>query len=194
MGMKPHDLLQNKAEILQDLLSEPSKKYGNTFDKCAEVIANALKKGNTIFWCGNGGSAAESSHLATELIGRFKNNRRSLPSLSLNADISAITCIANDFGYEEIFARQLEGLGKKGDVLVVLSSSGKSENILQVLRRAKDLEVTSIAFLGKGGGSAVTLSDFSIVIDSEETARIQELHLLLGHTLCEYAEIELNIA
>lgn len=194
MGMKPHDLLQNKAEILQDLLSEPSKKYGNTFDKCAEVIANALKNGNTIFWCGNGGSAAESSHLATELIGRFKNNRRSLPSLSLNADISAITCIANDFGYDEIFARQLEGLGKKGDVLVVLSSSGKSENILQVLRRAKDLEVTSIAFLGKGGGSAVTLSDFSIVIDSEETARIQELHLLLGHTLCEYAEIELNIA
>ena len=194
MGMKPHDLLQNKAEILKDLLSEPSKKYGNTFDKCAEVIANALKNGNTIFWCGNGGSAAESSHLATELIGRFKNNRRSLPSLSLNADISAITCIANDFGYDEIFARQLEGLGKKGDVLVVLSSSGKSENILQVLRRAKDLEVTSIAFLGKGGGSAVTLSDFSIVIDSEETARIQELHLLLGHTLCEYAEIELNIA
>lgn len=194
MGMKPHDLLQNKAEILQDLLSEPFKKYGNTFDKCAEVIANALKKGNTIFWCGNGGSAAESSHLATELIGRFKNNRRSLPSLSLNADISAITCIANDFGYEEIFARQLEGLGKKGDVLVVLSSSGKSENILQVLRSAKDLEVTSIAFLGKGGGSAVTLSDFSIVIDSEETARIQELHLLLGHTLCEYAEIKLNIA
>jgi len=194
MGMKPHDLLQNKAEKLKDLLSEPSKKYGNTFDKCAEVITNALKKGNTIFWCGNGGSAAESSHLATELIGRFKNNRRSLPSLSLNADISAITCIANDFGYDEIFARQLEGLGKKGDVLVVLSSSGKSENILQVLRRAKDLEVTSIAFLGKGGGNAVSLSDFSIVIDSEETARIQELHLLLGHTLCEYAEIELNIA
>lgn len=194
MGMKPHDLLQNKAEKLKDLLSEPSEKYGNTFDKCAEVITNALKKGNTIFWCGNGGSAAESSHLATELIGRFKNNRRSLPSLSLNADISAITCIANDFGYDEIFARQLEGLGKKGDVLVVLSSSGKSENILQVLRRAKDLEVTSIAFLGKGGGSAVSLSDFSIVIDSEETARIQELHLLLGHTLCEYAEIELNIA
>jgi D-sedoheptulose 7-phosphate isomerase len=192
--MKPHDLLQNKAEILKNLLAEPAKKYGDTFDKCAEVIANALRNENTIFWCGNGGSAADSSHLAVELIGRFKNNRRSLPSLSLNADTSAITCIANDFGYEEIFARQLEGLGKKGDVLVVLSSSGKSENILQVLRRAKDLEVTSIAFLGKGGGSAVSLSDFSIVIDSEETARIQELHLLLGHTLCEYAEIELNIA
>ena len=192
--MKPHDLLFNKAETLKDLLSESTKKYGNTFDECAKVMTNALRKENTIFWCGNGGSAAESSHLAVELIGRFKNNRRSLPSLSLNADTSAITCIANDFGYDEIFARQLEGLGKKGDVLVVLSSSGKSENILRVLHRAKDLGVTSIAFLGKGGGSAVSLSDFSIVIDSEDTARIQELHLLLGHTLCEYAEIELGIA
>jgi len=191
--MKPQDLLLNKAEILKNLLSEPAKKYGVTFDKCAEAIANALRSNNTIFWCGNGGSAADSSHLAVELIGRFKNNRRSLPSLSLNADTSAITCIANDFGYEEIFARQLEGLGKKGDVLVVLSSSGKSENILRVLRKAKDIGVTSIALLGKGGGSAVTLSELSIVIDSEETARIQEMHLLLGHTLCEFAEIELGI-
>jgi D-sedoheptulose 7-phosphate isomerase len=192
--MNPDDLLFSKVKILKELLSGIDSKYGNTFNASAKVIANALQNKNTIFWCGNGGSAAESSHLAVELIGRFKNNRRSLPSLSLNADTSAITCIANDFGYDEIFARQLEGLGKKGDVLVVLSSSGKSENILRVLRRAKDLEVTSIAFLGKGGGSAVSLSDFSIVIDSEETARIQELHLLLGHTLCEYAEIELNIA
>lgn len=191
--MKPHDLLINKAEALKNLLSESANKYGNVFDNCAEVIANALRNENTIFWCGNGGSAADSSHLAVELIGRFKNNRRSLPSLSLNADTSAITCIANDFGYEEIFARQLEGLGKKGDVLVVLSSSGKSENILRVLRKAKDLGVTSIALLGKGGGSAVSLSELSIVIDSEETARIQEMHLLLGHTLCEFAEIELGI-
>ena len=191
--MKPHDLLLNKAETLKNLLSEPVKNYGDTFNKCAEAIVNALRSENTIFWCGNGGSAAESSHLAVELIGRFKNNRRSLPSLSLNADTSAITCIANDFGYEEIFARQLEGLGKKGDVLVVLSSSGKSENILRVLLKAKDLGVTSIALLGKGGGSAVSLSELSIVIDSEETARIQEMHLLLGHTLCEFAEIELGI-
>jgi D-sedoheptulose 7-phosphate isomerase len=191
--MRPQDLLINKADILKNLLSDPAKKYGLTFDKCAQVIANALRNENIIFWCGNGGSAADSSHLAVELIGRFKNNRRSLPSISLNADTSAITCIANDFGFEEIFARQLEGLGKKGDVLVVLSTSGKSENILRVLRKAKDMGVTSIALLGKGGGSAVTLSEHSLVIDSEETARIQEMHLLLGHTLCEFAEIELGI-
>ena len=192
--MSPDELLFSKVKILKELLSGIDSKYGDTFNASAKVIANALQNKKTIFWCGNGGSAAESSHLAVELIGRFKNNRRSLPSLSLNADTSAITCIANDFGYDEIFSRQLEGLGKKGDVLVVLSTSGRSENISRVLRKAKELGIVSIALLGKGGGIAASLSDHSIVIDSEETARIQEIHLLLGHTLCEYAEIELGIA
>jgi len=193
MFMNPHELLSSKVEILKELLSVVSSKYGRNFDECAKEVANSLSNGNTIFWCGNGGSAAESSHLAVELIGRFKNNRRALPSLSLNADTSAITCIANDFGYEEIFSRQLEGLGKKGDVLVVLSTSGESENILRVLLKAKELGLTSIAFLGKHGGKALSLADISIVIDSEETARIQELHLLLGHTICEYAESYLGL-
>ena len=192
--MNPDDLLFSKVKILKELLSGIDSKYGDTFNASAKVIANALQNKNTIFWCGNGGSAAESSHLAVELIGRFKNNRRSLPSLSLNADTSAITCIANDFGYDEIFARQLEGLGKKGDVLVVLSSSGNSENILRVLQKAKGMGITSIALLGKSGGKAVALSDFAIIIESDETARIQEMHLLLGHTLCEYAEIALGVA
>ena len=106
----------------------------------------------------------------------------------------SVAAFANDFGYDEIFARQLEGLGKKGDVLVVLSSSGNSENILRVLQKANGMGITSIALLGKGGGQAVDLSDFAIVIESEETARIQEMHLVLGHTLCEYAEIALGVA
>ena len=186
-------LLSTKITTLNTLLHSLVSKNGDIFSRSSTFFVSALKNGNTIFWCGNGGSAAESSHLAVELIGRFKNNRRSLPSLSLNADTSAITCIANDFGYDEIFARQLEGLGKKGDVLIVLSSSGKSENILRVLRKAKEMGITSIALLGKGGGQAVGLSDFAIVIESDETARIQEMHLLLGHTLCEYAEIALGI-
>lgn len=186
-------LLKTKIVTLNSLLYSLVSKNGDIFSKSATSFVSAIKNGSTIFWCGNGGSAAESSHLAVELIGRFKNNRRSLPSLSLNADTSAITCIANDFGYDEIFARQLEGLGKKGDVLIVLSTSGKSENILRVLRKAKEMGITSIALLGKGGGQAVGLSDFAIVIESDETARIQELHLLLGHTLCEYAEIALGI-
>ena len=192
--MDPINLLSTKITTLSNLQSALVSKHGDTFSRCSTIIGDALKNGNTIFWCGNGGSAAESSHLAVELIGRFKNNRRSLPSLSLNADTSAITCIANDFGYDEIFARQLEGLGKKSDVLIVLSSSGKSENILRALRMAKKMGITSIALLGKGGGEAVALSDFAIVIESDETARIQEMHLLLGHTLCEFAEIALGIA
>jgi D-sedoheptulose 7-phosphate isomerase len=192
--MDPINLLSTKIITLNNLLSTLVSKHGDTFSQCAKIIGDSLKNENTIFWCGNGGSAAESSHLAVELIGRFKNNRRSLPSLSLNADTAAITCIANDFGYDEIFARQLEGLGKKGDVLVVLSTSGKSENILKVLQKAKGMGITSIALLGKGGGQAAVLSDYAIVIDSAETARIQEMHLLLGHTLCESAEIALGMA
>ena len=192
--MEPNILLSTKITTLSSSLSTLVSEHGDTFSQCAKIIGDSLKKENTIFWCGNGGSAAESSHLAVELIGRFKNNRRSLPSLSLNADTAAITCIANDFGYDEIFARQLEGLGKKGDVLVVLSTSGKSENILKVLQKAKGMGITSIALLGKGGGQAAVLCDYAIVIDSEETARIQEMHLLLGHTLCEYAEIALGMA
>ena len=192
--MEPNILLSTKITTLSNLISTLVSEHGDTFSQCAKVIGDSLKNENTIFWCGNGGSAAESSHLAVELIGRFKNNRRSLPSLSLNADTAAITCIANDFGYDEVFARQLEGIGKKGDVLVVLSTSGKSENILKVLQKAKGLGFISIALLGNGGGQAVVLSDYAIVIESEETARIQEIHLLLGHTLCEYAEIALGMA
>jgi len=190
--MKPDAVLSSKISTLTTLLASLLDQHEAAFNQSAEVFASALKQGNTIFWCGNGGSAAESSHLAVELIGRFKNNRRPLPSVSLNSDTSAITCIANDFGYDEIFARQLEGLARPGDVLVVLSTSGKSENILRALRKANELGVTSIALLGKGGGPAANLANYRITIESSETARIQEIHLLIGHTFCEFAEMEMG--
>lgn len=185
-------MLVAKIQTLSSMLVQVEARHLDSFAVSAEIFSSALKNGNTIFWCGNGGSAAESSHLAVELIGRFKNNRRPLPSISLNADTSALTCIANDFGYDEIFARQLEGLANRGDVLVVLSTSGKSENILRALRKAKEIGVVTIALLGKGGGQALDLADHAIVIDSSETARIQEIHLLLGHTFCEYAEKDMG--
>jgi len=191
--MNPSNLLVSKVEILGEILSKVVNDHTVAFNQSAQIVAQAIKNGNTIFWCGNGGSAAESSHLAVELIGRFKNNRKPLASLSLNADSSAITCIANDFGYHEIFSRQLEGLGKKGDVLIVLSTSGESENILSALRMAKTLEITTIALLGKNGGRAADLSELKIVVESAETARIQEVHLLLGHVVCEFVEIELGL-
>ena len=190
--MSARELLRTKTETLEKLLVEVLEKHLEDFEQCAFVASKALALGNTIFWCGNGGSAAESSHLAVELIGRFKNNRRPLPSISLNSDTSAITCIANDFGYEEIFSRQLEGLARSGDVLIVLSTSGNSENIVRVLQKAKEVGATSIALLGKDGGKAKDLADLKIIINSKETARIQEIHLLLGHTICEFAEMELG--
>lgn len=190
--MKSVEMLEEKITILASLLSEVTEKHGDTFAESAKVFTGALKSGHTVFWCGNGGSAAESSHLAVELIGRFKNNRRPLPSISLNSDTSAITCIANDFGFDEIYARQLEGLAKLGDILVVLSTSGSSENILRALKKAKEIGIVTIALLGKGGGQAQSLADYPIVIDSTETARIQEVHLLLGHTLCEFAEMAMG--
>ena len=186
-------LLELKINSLRNLLTEVIK-HSKDFSDSAAVITEALKANKTIFWCGNGGSAAESLHLAAELIGRFSGNRAPLSSVALNADIAALTCIANDFGYSQIFSRQLDGLGKKGDVLIVLSTSGKSENISNALIKAKELEIKSIAFLGKGGGEARDLADISFVIDSDETARIQEIHLFLGHLLCEIVEINLGFS
>ncbi len=190
--MNSIEMLEKKIRTLESLLAQVQEKHGDSFAVSAKVFADALKNGNTIFWCGNGGSAAESSHLAVELIGRFKNNRRPLPSVSLNADTSALTCIANDFGYENIFSRQLEGLGKPGDVLIVLSTSGNSQNINNALIKAKELSISSIAMLGKGGGESLSIAETVILIDSNSTARVQESHQLISHILCELIEAELG--
>jgi D-sedoheptulose 7-phosphate isomerase len=181
-------LFEKKALLLSSYLTFTITENRLQLEQATNLFSQSLKTGNTIFFCGNGGSASEASHLATELVGRFKENRISLPSLSLNSDTTAITCIANDFGYDEIYARQLEGLGKDGDLLVVLSTSGNSRNIIRVLEQAQKSSVSSIALLGKGGGEASKLADISIIVPGIETARIQEVHLLIGHTLCELAE------
>lgn len=190
--MSQKNMFQDKAIILESYIHETLRKNEVCLNLASEIFSQTLSTGNTIFWCGNGGSASESSHLATELVGRFKNNRIALSSLSLNADSTTITCIANDFGFDEIYARQLQGLSRPGDLLVVLSTSGNSTNILKVLNQAKISNVKSIALLGKGGGLAAELADVSIVVPGRETARIQEVHLLIGHTLCELVEISLG--
>jgi D-sedoheptulose 7-phosphate isomerase len=190
--MKNVSLFKQKAEILGDYLKETLSGNEAQLDLASSLFSKTLATGNTIFWCGNGGSASESSHLATELVGRFKENRISLPSISLNADTTAITCIANDFGYDAIYARQLQGLGRPGDLLLVLSTSGNSLNIVRALEQARISKVHSIALLGKGGGTAKDLAEIAILVPGTETARIQEVHLLIGHTLCELAEISLG--
>jgi D-sedoheptulose 7-phosphate isomerase len=155
-----------------------------------EEISKALKTGSTIFWCGNGGSAAESQHMAAELMGRFLINRKPYRSLSLTTDTSAITGISNDFHFNEIFSRQLEGMARPGDYLVVFTTSGNSQNIVLAIEKAREIKVNTIAFLGKGGGRAKGLADVEFFVDSAVTARIQEVHTVIAHTLCQVIEIE----
>tara|TARA_B000000475_G_scaffold200382_1_gene162952 strand:- start:437 stop:1024 length:588 start_codon:yes stop_codon:yes gene_type:complete len=157
------------------------------------IIVSALAEGNTIFWCGNGGSASDSQHLAGELVGRFIGDRKPLKSIALNADTSVMTCIVNDYGYDYIFSRQVEALGSKGDVLIGITTSGNSGNILKAFEVANNLKMTTIGLLGKGGGEAKNISQHSLIINSQSTARIQEAHITVGHILCDLIELGLNL-
>jgi D-sedoheptulose 7-phosphate isomerase len=162
-------------------------------EKVAKHMIQALKSGNTIFWCGNGGSASDAQHLAGELVGRFVGDRKALKSISLNADSAVMTCIVNDYGYEHIFSRQVDGLGVEGDVLVGITTSGNSENVLNALEVANEKQMTAIGLLGKGGGKALSLVSEAIVVDSNTTARIQEMHITIGHILCDLIEEGLHL-
>ena len=160
----------------------------------ADYCSQAIDNGNKIFFCGNGGSASDSQHLATELIGRFKNNRRPLAALALSADSTAISCIANDFGYQHIFSRQLEGLAKKGDILFAISTSGNSENVINCVKKSKEIGVKSFGLLGGDGGQLLNYCDKSLVVsETKETARIQEAHIFIGQVICRIIETNLGI-
>lgn len=159
-----------------------------TVDTIARLLADGLLAGCTLFTCGNGGSAADAMHLAEELVGRYRSNRRPLAAICLNADVGALTCIANDFGYDEVFARQLAALGRPGDLLVAFSTSGGSPNIQRALATARARGVIAVALLGKGGGAALPLADHALVVPSANSARIQEVHGLLLHAICEEVE------
>lgn len=161
-----------------------------TFDKLAAAIVQCLKAGGKVLTCGNGGSAADAMHMAEEFVGRYRSNRRSLPAVCLNADPTALTCIANDFGYDEVFARQVEGLGTKGDVLVGFTTSGNSANVLRAFAAAKARGVKTVALTGKDGGKARGTVDFEIIVASQDTARIQEGHTVILHALLEVVERE----
>jgi len=162
-------------------------------DNISRILINCLKKKKTIFWCGNGGIASDSQHLAGELVGRFVGDRKPLKSIALNADSAVMTCIVNDYGYEHLFSRQIEGLGSKGDVLIGISTSGNSINVLNALKSAKNIGINTIGLLGNGGGKAKKIVDNSIIIPSKTTARIQEMHILVGHVLCDLIEDGLNL-
>ena len=184
------DLLTNNSQNLVRLLIGIDPEYSGLIYELGLKISVSLKANSSIFWCGNGGSAAESQHMAAELMGRFLINRKPYRSLSLTTDTSAITGISNDFSFNEIFSRQLEGLARKGDYLVVFTTSGNSQNIVLALEKAKEIGVHTIAFLGKGEGKVKGLADTKFFVDSMETARIQEVHTVIAHTLCQIIESE----
>ena len=184
------DLINNKFTLSKNKLNKCLSSFGKDefefIEKATNLIKRQLSSNNKIFWCGNGGSASMAEHLSAEFVGRFKlSDRRPLNSISLSSEVSLITAIANDFSFSDIFSRQLEGLGSKEDVLIVLSTSGSSENIINALKKSKELGISSVDFLGKDGGLCKSLADYKIIIDTNETATIQECHLLIGHIICD---------
>ncbi len=157
---------------------------------CGLLLAEALKNGNKILFCGNGGSAADSQHLAAELVVRLRGhiNRPALPAMALTVDPSIMTAGGNDIGFDNVFARAVEAYGQKGDVLVGISTSGNSENVLRAIRQAKKQGLKTVGLLGNKGGKILTECDVSVVVPSKTTARIQESHILVGHIWCEMIE------
>ena len=158
------------------------------FEKIANQMSRAILAGHKILWCGNGGSAADSQHLAAELMGRFKCERQGLPSIAMTTDTSILTAIGNDYGYERVFQRQVEALCTKGDVVVGISTSGNSRNVCAALETARTLGAFTVAFTGEGGGAMAGLADAVFRTASKDTARIQEAHILFGHMLCDWIE------
>ena len=160
--------------------------------RAADLIDQCLRTGNKLLVCGNGGSAADASHFATELVVRFANDRRPLPAICLASDSGILTAAANDYGFDEIFARQVAAFAQPGDVLICLTTSGKSKNLIRALEEAKARGLKTIAFLGRDGGSTIGIADLDLLVKSDSTARVQEAHQLLLHVLCEVIESRLE--
>jgi D-sedoheptulose 7-phosphate isomerase len=190
----------NASELLELHFEEHAKTVEQTlsevlepFPSLVEACANTIRRGGKILFLGNGGSASDAQHLATELVVRYKKNRPTIASIALTTDTSLLTAAANDLGYETVFARQVEALAKPEDVVVGISTSGNSENVVLALAEARKIGATVVAFTKRSGGRLADLADIMIAVPSDSTARIQEMHILLGHALCEALEVELGL-
>lgn len=168
----------------QDVLKKTIEELENYIEEASELIVSTLKAGNKILLFGNGGSAGDAQHIAAELTGRYKTERQGLAAIALTTDTSAITAIGNDYGFVRIFDRQVEAIGKEGDLLIGISTSGNSRNVLRALEFGKDNGMNTLGLSGKGGGDMKNLCDINIIIPSDDTARIQEMHITIGHILC----------
>lgn len=187
--------LPNLSTIFSDALDEHAtvlnkvREEFRSLEPIAEAMTAAIQSGGKILWCGNGGSAADAQHLAAELVGRFKKERRAIPSIALNANTSTLTAIGNDYGYGVVFSRQVEALGNPGDLLVGISTSGNSQNVVKAIEAARSRHVTTVALTGVGGGAMGKIADHLFAVPAKETARIQEMHIMIGHILCDWVEL-----
>ncbi|WP_310438981.1 D-sedoheptulose 7-phosphate isomerase [Sulfuricurvum sp.] len=163
----------------------------DTIVTVAQACVEVYRKGKKTILAGNGGSAADAQHIAAELVGRYGFDRPSIPSLALTTDTSNLTAIGNDYGYDKVFSRQLEGMAQEGDLFIGISTSGNSQNIITAFESARDRGVTTVALVGRDGGKMAAMADFAIIIPSNATPRIQESHILVGHILCDIIEKEL---
>jgi len=164
------------------------RQQADSVDHTGALVINTLRQGNKILSCGNGGSASDALHLAEELVGRFRGDRPSLPGISLAADVTALTCIANDYGYDAVFARQVEGIGKPGDILVGFTTSGNSANIVKAFETARQHAITTILLAGETGGRCRALADHAVLVPCKNSARVQEIHTLILHHWLELVE------
>ena len=154
-------------------------------EKASEIIVDALKNGNKVLLCGNGGSAADAQHIAAELTGRYKTERRGLPGIALTTDTSALTAIGNDYGYDRVFDRQVESLANNGDVIIGISTSGNSKNVISALKLGQELGCKTVGLTGRDGGAMNDVCNINLIVPSNNTPRIQEMHILFGHTICQ---------
>ena len=181
-----------KKELNEHLttLDATMKSIGSSLEVAANICIDSLKQGGKILIFGNGGSAADAQHIAAELVGRYKLERKGLSAIALSTDTSSLTAIANDYGYEHVFDRQIEALANPEDVAIAISTSGNSSNVINALQLAKNIGCKSIGLSGKSGGDMNKLCDVNLVIPANDTARIQEMHILVGHIICHLIELE----
>ena len=182
-----HPLIQQNHASLIKAVADSGASL-DQLDRCASLVADSLQDGHKVMTAGNGGSAADALHLSEELVGRYKNNRRGLPAIALPSDGTNLTCIGNDFGFDQIFARQVEALGAAGDVLILFTSSGNSANLIQAMQMAKTRGVKTVALLGRGGGKMKGQADVEWIVPSDQGSRVQELHGWAIHVILEVVE------
>jgi D-sedoheptulose 7-phosphate isomerase len=180
------EAIDNHAQVLASV----KERLAPAIAQVARCLIDCIDDGHTIFWCGNGGSAADSQHIAAELVGRFERDRKAIASIALTTDTSILTSIGNDYGFNDVFRRQVEALARPDDVLVGMSTSGNSPNVLCAVEQANEQGATTIGLLGRDGGKLQDACRLSITIAADNTARIQEMHILIGHILCDLIERE----